>query len=106
MAKEYTYDLIDVSTEKPVYRDITRAEMLLVIGTNVNLSPCLRSGVLLQNKYLVKCRREFERLNTNNDNLFAELELECRKFRELKWSKTDGFNLAEAWRQWKEKLNG
>lgn len=102
MAKEYTYDVKDVTTGKMVARDITRPEILLLVGKNINLGPCLRSGSLLDERYQVKCRREFERMNTKEYELLAEIELECRKLRGIKWSKTEGFNLAAAWRRWKE----
>jgi len=106
VAKEYTYDVKDVTTGKIVAEDITRPEILLLVGKNINLGPCLRSGSLLVDRYLVKCRREFERLNTKEYRLLAELELECRKWRGIKWSETKGFNLAAAWRLWKERQNG
>ena len=105
MAKDYTYDLIDVVSNKIVYQDITRPEIILAMG-NVNFGACFAHGALLQERYLVKRHREFERVCSKADGLFAALELECRKFRGLEWNKTEGFDLARAWRRWKEQNKG
>lgn len=103
MPKEYTYDLTDITTGKVVAQDITRVEMMLIVGKNINLGPCIRSGCILNDQYRVSVRREFERLNSKEYELLAEIELECREhFRGRTWSKTDGFDLASAWRRWKK----
>ncbi len=81
--KDYTYDLMDVSTGKVVCRDKTRVDLLVELGTDLNFGNCLRTGNLLKDRYQVKCRREFLRENTLDDQILAEFEIECRKFRQV-----------------------
>lgn len=98
----YLYDLYEAETGKPVCKNQTKAEIILFLGEDVSLRPYMEGKLLLHNKYRVAKSGEFTKENTNSDLLFAELEYECRKFRKLAWVKEGGFNLAEAWRKWKE----
>lgn len=100
--KGHTYNLYD-RTGRIICQDKTRAELLPLLGNNVNFGICINSGKLLQEKYRIEHAGEFERQNTLDDKLLADFESACRIFRNREWSKTEGFNLAAAWRRWKEK---
>lgn len=100
--KGHTYNLYD-KTGKIICRDKTRAELLSFLGKDVNFGSCIATGRLTQEKYRLERCREFHRENSLDDRILAEFEAECRKFRKMEWSKTEGFDLAAAWRRWKEK---
>ncbi len=102
MAQAYLYDLYEAASGKIVLRDQTKAEIILFLGEDISLRPYVEGKLLLKNKYRVVKSGEFTKENSNSDLLFAELESECRRFRRLVWVKEGGFDLAGAWRKWKE----
>lgn len=102
MAKAYLYDLYEASSGKPVCKNQTKAEIILFLGEDINLANYIKRKIPLHDRYLVVKSGEIEKHNQNSDLLFAEFEMECRKFRKIEWVKEGGFDLAAAWSKWKE----
>ena len=98
----YLYDLYDVESKTAVCKRQTKAEIILFLGEDISLRPYVDGTQLLHGRYRVRKSGEIKKQNQNSDLLLAEFESECRKFRKLKWVKEGGFDLAGAWRKWKE----
>lgn len=102
MAKAYLYDLYEAESGKIVCQSQTKAEIILFLGKNINLRPYTEGNQLLQGRYRVTKSGEITKQSQISDLLLAEIELECRKFRKIEWVEEGGFDLAAAWRKWKE----
>lgn len=98
----YLYDLYEADGKTPVCRRQTKAEVILFLGENISLKPYADGNRLLRGRYRVKRSGKTAVTSYVSDSLLAEFEAECRKFRKLEWVEEGGFNLAEAWRKWKE----
>lgn len=98
----YLYDLYEAESGKIVCWDQTKSEIILFLGEDINLSNYIKRKIPLHGRYRVKKSGEIVKQNQNSDLLLAEFEKECRKFRKLEWVEEGGFDLAAAWRKWKE----
>lgn len=85
-----------------LFRAIQYAQYLCAYE-DISLRPYVDGKLLLHGRYRVKKSGEIVKQNQNSDFLLAEFEKECRKFRKLEWVEKGGFDLAEAWRKWKER---
>lgn len=98
----YLYDLYEAESGKIVCWDQTKSEIILFLGEDISLRPYVDGKLLLHGRYRVKKSGEIVKQNQNSGLLLAEFEKECRKFRKLEWVEEGGFDLAAAWRKWRE----